>query len=651
MMPLPVHVVLLGLALAVSVRAGQRAGRLLGGANAGERAALGFLVVVAWWTLGGYALGAIHALASPWAWLAWLALGGLPLGAGPALRVASWRSGPRVAGGRLPARAGPRSLRRWLRLAVGRPYLGLALLLLAWVAATNVVILLWPAPNSFDAMLYHLTRVAYYLQQGSLEAYGANQFSQDQLGQGSAVLLCGLYALGGRSDLVAGWPQFSAWLVGGATAFALARTWRVRPVAAAFAGVAGMLLSVAWLEATTAQNDLLIATEIAAAFLCLRRYRLAPRPRWLVLAGVAIGLAVGTKASALLLLPALALANGPALWRPRVVLLAGLAALPFLLPAGYVDNFRRYGHPLGAEALTEHVTLSAPLSARLGLAARNALRFALDAGSLDRTPAHEGLSRRIAAAKAALATALAGTALDPARPGEQRMPFWPERLHLPDENLSYFGPFGLCLLAGLVVALRVPAWRWPAAAWLLFVALQCLVGPYDLIRGRQFLAGAAFLLPAFAGWAARWRRPGRTVAALAVLLAAGHVAPAAFLRNNYLFLPADGRPAFWQLDRLDQMTRWHTSHPAQRAFAARVPPPARVGVGLWGYEYPLFGYRHARRLVPVLERLAAGQGLPPGLDWLVFTPGAPPRDVRPDDVDLGAGWYLRRLSPAAQQPP
>ncbi|PTX92585.1 glycosyltransferase family 39 protein [Opitutus sp. ER46] len=628
--PYPVTAALaLVAAVLASAHVGRQAGWRLGGRHLAERLILGFLALVAWWTAGGYLLGAAGVLARPWAWLLWLGLGVLLAGR------------PVARGG------GGLRTRRWQTLLRSRPYLTLALALVGFLTLTNVVLLFGPSPNSFDAMLYHLTRVGYYLQQGSLAAYGGNHFSQDQLGQGSAVLLSGLYALGGRSDVVAGWPQFLSWFVLGAAVYAVARTYRLRPSGAAFAGFTAMLLSIAWLEAVTAQNDLLIAAELAAAFFLLRRYRDERRILWLALAGLALGLAIGTKASALTLLPALALAVGPSLWRVRVAAVTGLTALVFILPAGYVGNVRRHGHPLGAEALTLHVGAEHTIASRLAVGGRNALRFALDFCTLDLAPPTERLAARLANAKGRVASALARHGVDLVGTDNSRMGFMSPRLIRPDENLSYFGPFGLLLLAGFLVSCGARNLRWLAVGGIVFLATQCLAGPYDLTRGRQFLYGAVLFLPGLAWWASRWRRGGRLAATGFVALACVHVAPAALLRNNAFFLPHAGRPAFWGQDRVQQMTGLHPSYPAQRAFAERVPLHARVGVALSGYEYPLFGPRHARTLVPLLNQ-PAGTPLPADLDWLVFTPGPPPREVRATDIDLGAGWFLRRLLPAGE---
>jgi len=611
-------------------RLGSQIARRCGETGLAERLAIGFTAAVGWLTLGGYALSWRHWLARPGAWLGWALLGAVLAGRSP------------------PAAPRPARLPRWRRLALGRPYLALALALLAAVAAANLILVLTAAPNSFDAMLYHLARVGYYLQNGSLAPFGANNPFQEQQAKNSAILLASLLTVCGKADVLAGLPQFAAWWAGGAAVYAAARTYRARPTGAALAAVAWMLLSVAWLEATTAQNDLLLAAQGAAAFFFLRRYGQTARRRFALLAGVAAGLAIGTKASALTLIPVLLLAAGPRVWRWRVIGLAAASALPFILPAGYWENLQRFGNPLGRDVYAQTVYHGLTLPVRMAATARNAARYALDFTTIDQIPGDPGVGLALARAKAGAVRVLGRRGFDLTRTDDARMPFWPERFHRPDENLSYFGPFSLVLLAGLIVAARRPALRWLAAAFVLYGLIQCAAGPYDLIRGRQFLGGAALITPAAAVWAGEWCRRRQRLAVGLVALAALAIVPAALFRNNDFLLPAAGRRAYWQLDRLEQMTGLHVSYPAQRAFAALVPADARVASAIDGYEYPLFGPRLGRHLLPVLGRWEAGQALPSDLQWLIYAGGAP---QRPGDLALGIGWYLRRLPASTPRGP
>jgi hypothetical protein len=339
-------------------------------------------------------------------------------------------------------------------------------------------------------------------------------------------------------------------------------------------------------------------------------------------------------------LPAMAIAAGPSAWRWKTAGTIMLVSLPFVLPAGYLDNLRLYGNPLGRQTYEISLYHNRSSAYRIASFGRNALRFALDAVSLEQLPTDPVFAPMLARAETGAIHRLAKSGVDLARTDDTRWGFLVDRLHRPDENLSYFGPFGLLCLAGTIAAFCLKRIRWLGIGFVAFCAIQCAAGPYDFTRGRFFLSGAAIILPAAAVWAGRWGRFGRGCAAVFVLIASAEVGPAAVFRNTNTFLPEYGFRAFWQKDRLQQMTDLHPSYPAQRSFADLVPAGARVGVAVSEYEYPLFGPRLCRHLVPVLARLNANQPLPPNLDWLLFSD---PRLRRAGDISLGYGWYLRRL--------
>ncbi|MBE2215881.1 MAG: hypothetical protein IAE82_18560 [Opitutaceae bacterium] len=627
----------------------------MGTRHAAESVVVGWTAAVTWVTLAAYVLGWCGWLASRPAWLVVLALGAV------------------MAGRPRPVPAVRLRFRRWRQLTLGRPWLALALALVGWLTLTNLALVLAAAPNQWDAMLYHLARVGYFLQQGSFAAYGANFYSQEELGRGAATLVSCLMVLCGKSDVLVGLPQFTAWIASGCAVAAIARTWSLRPSACAFAGAVWMTLSIAWLEAVTAQNDVLITAHLACALLGLRRFTIArsrataggpDRLVWLALAGLSLGLAFGTKASALTAIPAVVLAgasaflrtpaDGPASRRRRVAVAAGRlalvagAALPVTLPAGYVENLQRFGQPLGSTVTEEHLFHGRGPGPRALSGLRNAVRFSSDFATLDQVPPVTPVSRAWAAFKRPIVPLFASLGLDLKEPSDRRMGFSPDRVFRPDDNLSYFGPSGLFLVLGYLTAWRQRRFRWLAVAATLFFVTQCLAGPYDATRGRQFLYGTILALPAIATWVGRhgrrrwhWRAATATVLLAAVSV---YVAPAAVLRNNHDFFPNEGRPrAFWQKDRIDQMTGFHASNPAHRKFNELVPADATVGVALSGYEYPLFGPRLSRTLVPLTTQVRTGAAFPPGLEWFVFASSVhPPAEA---DIDLGIGWHLRRLAP------
>ena len=80
-----------------------------------------------------------------------------------------------------------------------------------------------------------------------------------------------------------------------------------------------------------------------------------------------------------------------------------------------------------------------------------------------------------------------------------------------------------------------------------------------------------------------------------------------------------------------------------KRYEALVPPGATVAVCLLedALEYPLFGEKLTRTLIPVNSFLKGLQPIPANADFLLFTSQilTPLRD----DEFLGETWYLRKL--------
>ena len=173
-----------------------------------------------------------------------------------------------------------------------------------WAALTALLLLtvLTTAPNNPDSLSYHLVKADQWLAQGSLEhvrtAYPPQVYLGPAAELGVLQLLAdsrGWIALAGLLQLVAhAGTAAGAWLVAGN----LGGDRTARALAALLATTA----PVAVAEATTTQNDYVVALALmvcVAAVTDRDRERLGAR---LVVVGVAAGVAVATKATAVLFL-------------------------------------------------------------------------------------------------------------------------------------------------------------------------------------------------------------------------------------------------------------------------------------------------------------------------------------------------------------
>jgi hypothetical protein len=279
----------------------------------------------------------------------------------PALSAATWLNAAGVVAAQLPLIAlGALVVRR--RRAAGRhhrlPRLPRwALLPIAPVALLLVTSAVEYPPNTWDAMTYHLARVAHWISNESVLAYPSWSDRQNQFPPGAAYLLLVPQVVTG-SDRLAAFVQFGCWalLVTAAPSWArlLGAPKRVAPLAAIFVATAPMAV----LQATSTQYDLVAsvaALGVAGASVSLVGRR-RPALRECALLGVTLSAAWLVKTTAVVAaLPFLAWAAVAQLRRIRTdgftrVLSSLATALAPLALAFAVESLRRGAVALSLES-------------------------------------------------------------------------------------------------------------------------------------------------------------------------------------------------------------------------------------------------------------------------------------------------------------
>ena len=575
-----------------------------------------------------------------------------------------------------------------VRRALARPVLLVLALAVAVGTAYSAALALLTPVNEGDSLAYHLARAALWKQDHAV-GYVANASDlrlnvsppNAEIGQLATMLLAG-------NDRYVALPQLAAYGALVLCVAALARRLGLTVPEALFGALAFATLPVVAVQASGALNDLVVASFLAIAVL----FALTPGRAPLVLTALSLGLALGTKFTAVLVLPALVLVV--ALGRPRAhwpgLLLAGAAGAA-LGSVWYIVNVAESGDLDGALATEsdQRVDLSgSPL-------AINALRFGLDLvdmsglGSPYRlllVPAALVIAllalarprslRRSATFLAAAALTLSPLALSSvARAGEEATirawaalerpetaPFeqgWGLNV-LASSTDSWFGPLGLLLLVlgPLGVALHRRHIRFPTVAlvlaaspWVLLATLALTI-VWDPFRGRFLVLGMAL---AAATWSVllrstvvAWATASIGTITLALSLTSYEGKPSGI---GDVWSPGE-RPSPVRLDSV-----WGEPRPSvqtrlrpldgERALFAHledaVPADARIAVAPRENDFlsPYFGARLSRDVSLVLD----GSVVPAEAEWLVTSPET---DVRRCDaawrrtLELGSGWRVER---------
>ena len=236
---------------------------------------------------------------------------------------------------------------RW-RAGLARPAIPAGCWPLAVLPALALATALLAPPNTPDALSYHLPRQAMWLQQGSLDHFltvndrALMMPPLAEMMQAHALLLAG-------GDWFANLPQWFAYVVGLVVVSLIARDLGGGRKAQWLAALVFATVPMAWHEATGAKNDLLVAVWLAIATrYAVRLVGPGTRPvaEWLA-AGVALGLALATKTTALVFCLPIFAVLGRAAWRaPRSAAVFAVAALLPVAPHAW-RNFAWYGTPLG----------------------------------------------------------------------------------------------------------------------------------------------------------------------------------------------------------------------------------------------------------------------------------------------------------------
>ena len=242
--------------------------------------------------IAGNLLSWVGALSHVWAW----ALASLFILAG--ILVALWRAPTlrQLAWHRVDL-PGFLALRQWW---AGLP--GTARLLLGPLALTttalglvNLGIVLFVAPGEWDSMCKHLARMAYYLQQGHMRAFGANYWGQEVYPKNATLLLVYTYLVSQSNENLLQLVQFCSYWVAAGVVYGISRRAGYSREGSLFATFVFALLVEPLMQAVTTQNDLLLASYVGIAIYALLSFRVTQQSRYLVWTGVSIGFALGVK--------------------------------------------------------------------------------------------------------------------------------------------------------------------------------------------------------------------------------------------------------------------------------------------------------------------------------------------------------------------
>lgn len=559
------------------------------------------------------------------------------------------------------------SLRRSPALSV------LGLSVLAAMVWGGYLILISP-PNNYDSFWYHLSRVAHWLHEGTLRHFQtADMIKTVHQGYNGEIGLLWLTALWG-TDQLTGFNQWLAVIFTMVGIYGVARRLEFPPLASLFAALIWSTLTIIVAQSTSTKNDILVSFFGVAAYYFLitglREDEQAYRANF-VLFGLSLGLALGTKSVALLVLPGIALLAGllllqkPGRYWPRLIY-AGLCCLVGFALLGsynYALNWLQYRSIMGP---AEEVEIHGIQNPSIGWFASNFGRIMyhfFDPGGLP-----DPLVDQIQQWRPLLGQKVfALLHIEPNPPGlnfaGSNFSFSDTRQISANEGLAWFGPLGFLLfLPALFYYLLHPSstenalWRrLTALIPLSFLVIFALFIRWQPYIGRLTISAVTLGSPLLAGFFV-WSEKYKFLRWLVLITAITVLGWSASHNHDK---PVFGSETVWNLDYYELRTIDKAYLVAAYPYVDRtVPETARLGVAgvglLQRWDYLLFGPTLKRDVVnlgPIPKQIDLQLFTQHNLDYLIFDAGetevvdsvAPLWPVVSNDR---VEWYLVKRSEA-----
>lgn len=480
------------------------------------------------------------------------------------------------------------------------------------VYVIGAVLILTLPQNNFDSMTYHLSRVGYWLQHRTLFPWPTPNPRQTtfpinaELGVMWTILFWG-------SDQMSGFVQWVSSLVLMITILGFSRLLGASLRQGIFAALIWAGLPQIILQSVTTMNDLVASAFLATAiYLFLIGLRLN-RNKYLLLSGLGIGLAIGTKSTVIIALPGLFLVLVATLWiigRRAItnILIWGAASVAgFLLVGafGYIQNMIVYQNPFSVSQWTSVIV--SPKVSRIELLFENSLLYLIQMLDFVTLPhsINESLSRLEVKVIEKL---ISGFKIF----NHQRLSDWRQYLNFIlysplgiHEDTIWFGPLAFLVvlpasLYHMVIGVRrkeITSLTLILLATGFGLTLATMIGwsPY---RGRYFTIAATLFAPfVFIVFGMQWwQKTARWVITFLSILIM--IQTTLFNRSK----PLVGPDSVWSIDDIKVRTQNNRGMESiLRMVDELVPPSARLATKLGGnaWDYPLFGENFQRTIIQV----------------------------------------------------
>jgi len=527
----------------------------------------------------------------------------------------------------------------------------------------NFAVVISTAPHTWDGMALFLARAAHFLQRNNISYYDAGYVQQLSMQKNSEILMIYALVVSGYNENLTQLIQFIAYWIAAIVVYGISREIGLNRSAGLFAALVFSLLIECIMQSTTVRNDMLITAYIGSITYALFAFKNSRKRNYLIMAGMGIGLSLGVKASMVVVFPSLIVIavtlmflenHDPFISNLKSIALLIVVSIFFIgifaLPAGYLENQRVFGHPLGPKSFRElHSFKGQDAGYIISNGTKHLLKkYGFDILALDGLPPIKLVKEIQSWIRYIPKTFIMASGID--LQDDQEFLWTYDMPPYSHEDYSSLGVFGFAFLwpvmfLSILGIIKSPYAKVLSIAMIMFIFMHAYSGGYvNGGRGRWAIYGAVFISP-LAGYLFLAKNVLLRVY-LSTIIAIGCLAGLTSVLFRYRSPILTSQSVFLQ-DRITQILRdAPVFQKPITSFEEIVPPGVMVAtcINENSYEYPLFGYKLTRTIIPLNSFCRGLQPVPEEADYLLWADDFDEIfNRRRDDIHLGKDWWLRKL--------
>ena len=534
-------------------------------------------------------------------------------------------------------------------------------------------------PNEWDSMTGHLNRILYFLQNGSFQHFIGTNWNIDTYPKSFSSIQVYPFLMTNWNEHFFKLPNLSAYWLLFVGSYAILKRMQLSFISSFFCASLVLFIPISIIQSTSTDTDIVLAAYLISFVYFLISYMYTQQTIYIYLSALAFSIALSHKITfvfsflpiGVLVIYIIRNTNFNS-WQKslRHFLVAYTLFVGLLtLPTGYISNYIHYGHPIGPKTATQHqsVERAGTLTNLVQHGSRNFIRYQFDLINLDGLRNINQIETFQKSIKPFFRKIDQSLHLGLEKETTFTIiPFSFDRRFEFYNGTPIYGIFYLIfVLPALFFLIRHKTesiYTYFFMAFFLHLLALSFTAAYDPWKGRYMLSSLVYLIPIVGNFLHKnslfqSSQIGKSFLIISAICISLTGLTSILLHLRALPFGAYQKPSIFNLSRMEALT---ISRPdittAYKKFEAIVPEDATVALGTINddYEYPLWGARFKRKLIPINPFEQGLQPIPPQADYLFFAKSV--IKPIPGDIELGTShniqtgiivpaedYYLRKL--------